>query len=100
MNCWFAGAGSPPTLTGRVHRVLRLDSVEDVRDGDAQLRQLVRLYPQPHGILTRAENLRLPDTVQARDGIIEVDIGVVGKEFRIVSAVRREQSDQHERGGR
>src|SRR4029077_20797279 len=87
-------------LTGRVDRVLRLDGVDDVRDGDAQLRQLVRLYPEPHGILPRAKNLRLADTVQACDGIIEVDIGVVGQERRIVSAVRRRYGDQHKRRGR
>ena len=50
-------------LTGRVHGVLRLDGVDDVRDRDAQLRQLVGLHPKPHGILPRAENLRLADAV-------------------------------------
>src|SRR5207247_2219280 len=74
-------------FTSRIHLVLRLDSGENVRDGYTQLRQLVRLYPEPHGILPRAENLGLAHTVQACDGIIEVDKGVVGKEFCITSAV-------------
>ena len=89
MNCWFAGSGLAADLAGRVHRVLRLDGVDDVGDGDAQLRQLVGLYPEPHGILPGAENLRLADAVRARDGIIEVDVGVVGQKLGIASAVRR-----------
>ena len=88
------------SLTSRIHRVLLLNRVDDLSDGDAQLRQLVRLYPQPHGVLPRAENLRLADAVQACDGIIQVDVGIVGQELRIVSAVRREQGDQHQRRGR
>ncbi len=84
-------------LTCRVDCVLRLDRVGNVRDGDAELCQLVRLHPQPHGILARAEDLGLADAVQARDWIIEVDVGVVGQIVRIVRAMRRIQGDQHER---
>ncbi len=86
-------------LTSRIHLVLCLDRVDDLSDGDAQLRQLVRFYPEPHGIFPCAENLRLADAVQACNGIIEVDVGIVGQEFRIVSAMRRGQGDQHERSG-
>ena len=93
-------SGLAAHLTSRIHRVLRLDGVGDVRDRDAQFGQLVRLYPQPHGILPRAENLRLADTVQPCDGIIEVDVRIVGQERRIVSAVRRGYGDQHKRRGR
>jgi len=76
-------------LTRRIHLVLRLNGIDDLSDGDAQLRQLVRLHPEPHGISSRPENLRLADTVEARDRIIKVDVGVVGQELRIVSAARR-----------
>ena len=79
------GSRLAANLTGRIHSVLRLYRVDDVRDRDAELRQLVRLYPEPHGILARAKDLRLTDAVQARDRIVEVDIGVVGQELRIVT---------------
>ena len=75
-------------LTRRINRVLRLHCIDDVRDRDAQLRQFVRLYPQPHRILPCAENLRLAHTVQAGDGVVQVDIRVVAKELGIVSTIR------------
>ena len=86
------GSRLAANLAGRVHRVLRLDGVDDLRHRDAQLRQLVGLDPKPHGILPCAENLHLADAVQACDRIVEVDVGVVGQELCIVSAVRRVQS--------
>ncbi len=86
-------------LARRIDRVLRLHSIHDVRDRDAQFRKFVRLYPQPHRILPCAENLRLAHTVQPSDGIVEVDISVVAQEFCIISALRGKYSDQHERSG-
>ena len=82
-------SGLASDLTRRVHGVLRLDRVRDVGDGDAQLRQLIGLYPEPHGILPGAKDLRLPDPVRARDGVIEVDIGIVGQKLGVAGAVRR-----------
>ena len=99
MNCWFVGSRLAAHLTGRVHRVLRLDGVGNVGDGDAQLRQLIGLHPQPHRILADAEDLGLAHAVQARDRVLEVDVGIVGQEVRIVSAMRRIQGDQHQRSG-
>ncbi len=81
---WFA-----TKLTGRIDLVLRLDSVDDFSDRDVQFRQLVRFHPQPHGIVPRAEYLRLADAIRARDRIVEVNRGVVGQELLIVSAMRR-----------
>ena len=78
-------------LTCGVDCVLRLDRVGNVRNGDAQLCQLVRLHPQPHGILARAEDLGLADAIQARDRIIEVDVGIVRQIVRIVRTMRRIQ---------
>ena len=64
---WFAA-----NLTGRIHRVLRLDRVDDLGDGDAQLRQLVRLYPEPHGILPRAEDLCLATPYKRATGSLRL----------------------------
>src|SRR5260370_25184020 len=92
------GSWRTADLTSRVHRVLRLDRVDDLRNGDAQLRQLVWLYPEPHRILACSENLHVADAVHAQDGIVEVDIGVVGQEFCIATAAGPVYADQHERG--
>ena len=89
MNCWFARSRLSSDLTCGVDCVLRLDRVGNVCNGDAKLCQLVRLHPQPHGILARSEDLGLADAVRARDRIIQVDVGVVRQIVRIVRAVRR-----------
>ena len=41
----ICGRGRAAHLTGRIHGVLRLYGVGDVRDGDAQLGELIGLYP-------------------------------------------------------
>ena len=56
---------------------------DDLRDGDAELRQLVGLDPQAHGVLARAENLHAADARHARELIVEIDVGVVGQELRV-----------------
>ena len=84
-----AGSGLAAHLAGRIHGVLRLDGVGHLRDRDAELRQLVGLHPEPHRVLSRAEYLHLPDAGQARDGIVQMDVGIVRQELRVVRAVRR-----------
>src|SRR4029077_13145179 len=84
-------------LARRIYRVLRLDSINNIRDGDAQLGQLVRFNPKPHGVLPRAEDLGLSDAVQAGDGIVEIDVGIVRQIGRITSPTWRVQRDQHQR---
>ena len=86
-------------LTGWVDSVLSLDRVDNVCDGNAELCQLVRPYPEPHGILSRAEDRGLTDAVQAPDRIIQVDVSIVCEIGSVVGAFRRIQGDQHERSG-
>src|SRR5215472_2277347 len=88
-----------PNASGRIHRILRLDCVHDVGNGDGELGQLVRLDPQPHRVLTRSENLHLADSVGTRDGINQVDEGIVGQESSVVGAVGRVKGQQHQRSG-
>ena len=65
-------SGLSADLTSRVYGVLGLDRVGNVRNGDAELCQLVRLHPQSHRILTRAEDLGLAHAIQASDRIVEL----------------------------
>ena len=81
-----------------VHCVLRLNGRHHIGHGNSQFRKLVRLYPQPHRILAGSEYLHVPNTGQAGERIIEVDISVIGKESRVIGAVRRVESEQHKRG--
>ena len=55
------GGGLAPRLSRRVHGVLRLNSADDFRDGNAELGQLVGLHPQPHRVLAGAEHLNVAD---------------------------------------
>ena len=74
--------GLAADLTGRIHGVLRLNRRDDFGHGDRQLRQLVRLHPQPHRVLARAEDLNAADAGNAGQLIVEVDVGVVRQELR------------------
>ena len=85
-------------FSGWVHCILRLDCVDDLRDGDCQFGELIWLDPEPHGVLACSEYLDLTNAGGAGDGIDQVDIRVIGKELRVVAAVRRVHRDQHERG--
>ena len=62
---------------------MRLDRIDDVRNGNAELRKMVRLDPEPHRILRGTEYLSVSDAGQAPDGIVQVDIGVVGQKLGI-----------------
>ena len=91
--------GCAADSTGGIHGILRLDRREDFRHCDAELCKLVGLHPQAHCILARAENLHVADSRDAGELIIQIDVGVVGEELRVVGAVRRIQTDNHERCG-
>ncbi len=56
---------------------------------------MVRLDPESHRILGCAEDLRVSDTGQAPDGIVQVDVGIVGKKLGIPGALRGIQADEH-----
>src|SRR5262249_9881961 len=77
--------------TGGVNRVLGLDRGDDLGNGDRKLRELVGPDPQSHGIAAGAEDLNAADPRYARELIVEVDVGVVRQELRVVDAGRRIQ---------
>ena len=62
-------------LTGGIDRVLHIDGIDDVADGDVELGEPVRLDPEPHRILAGAENLDTADSGDARDLIGKIAPG-------------------------
>jgi len=86
--------------SGRIDGVLRIDGVDDLRDRDVQLGQLVGLDPQPHRILAGTEDGDAGDSLDPRHLVIDIDIGIVGEEDVVVGAVRRveREHDQRRRG--
>ena len=86
-------------LSGRIHRILGIDCIQDLGNGDVQLGKLVRFYPDAHGVLSSAEDGDTGDTGDTRHLIIDVDIGVIGQEDVIVCAFGGVEGDEEQRGG-
>ena len=84
-------------LAGRGQHVLLLHGVDDVRHGEAQPAELVRLDPDAHGVVGTTEDGDLADALDARDLVEHVDRHVVGEEVRVEGAVGRTQGHQHQR---
>src|SRR5260370_752638 len=80
-------------LPGGIHGVLRLNGVDHISNCDSQFCQLVGLHPQAHRILAGAEDLDIANTGRTCDGVMEIDVGIVGQKLSIVRAVRRIQAD-------
>src|SRR6266849_6774445 len=80
-------------LPGGIHGVLRLNGVDHISNCDSQFCQLVGLHPQAHRILAGAEDLDIANTGRTCDGVMEIDVGIVGQKLCIVGAVRRIQAD-------
>ncbi len=86
-------------LAGWVYGVLRLQGSADLRDGDAELGELVGLDPDAQGVLAGAEDLDAGDALDAGDFVDQVDVRVVGEEGAVVGGVRRRDGQQHQRRG-
>src|SRR5207245_6044764 len=84
-------------LASRIDGILSLDGVDDVGSSDAQFRQLIRLYPEPHRILTGSVDVRPTDAVGAADGIIEVNVRVIRQKCGVAGTAGRVQGVQQER---
>src|ERR1051325_9246579 len=84
-------------LAGRIHRALRLHRLLHIGDGEAELRELVRLQPDAHRVLGRAEVHDLPHARHAVDRVVDVDERVVAEEEAVVRAFGGVERDQHQR---
>ncbi len=96
---WPLGARRAAHLAGGIHGVLRLNGGDHFGDGDAELRELVGLDPQPHRVLARAEYLHVADAGDARQLVVQIDVGIIGEKFSVVGALRRKEPHHHERRG-
>ena len=82
------GRGLAADLPGRVDRVLLLMASTISGIGDVELGQLVRLHPAAHGVLAGAENGDAGDPRDPGELVVQVDVGIVGQEGRVVGARR------------
>ena len=74
-------------LARRVDGVLTTHGINDFRDGNIQLGELVGLHPDSHGVLASAENRHLRNTVHTTEGVAQVNVGVVGQELCVPRAL-------------
>ena len=86
-------------LPRRGLEVLLLDRGIDVRRGQPELGDLVRVDPDAHPVLRAADQVDLGDALDAQDRVAEVDHRVVVQELGVVRAVRRVERHEHQDAG-
>ncbi len=82
-------------LAGRIHSVLSLNGGDHFGDGDAELRELIGFYPEAHRILASTKHLYVADAGDARQLVVQVDVGIVGQKFSVIGALGRKQAHDH-----
>src|SRR6185312_4182149 len=69
--------------------VLLLQRADDIGCGKLASRELDRIEPQPHGIFALAEDPDIADAADALDGILDIEVEIVGDELLRVAVVIR-----------
>ena len=82
----------------RSHLVLLLDRADHIRRRQAKRGQPVRLEPDAHGIIARAEHLRVTHTRNAAQSIEHIDGHVIADEQRIERAIGGPDRDHLQHG--
>ena len=82
-------------LPGPEEGVLVRDRALQVARRDPQRGHLVRVHPDPHRLVGRAEDRRVAGAVHPLDGVEDVDVRVVRDVVRLVSPVLVEEGDDH-----
>ena len=72
---------------GRLH-VLAADLAHHIARRQATLGDLLRIEPDPHRIIAPAEQLHLPDAVEPRQSILDVEHRVIAQIVHVVAVVR------------
>ena len=94
------GHGRDAELSGPGRAALQIDGVDDVGGDQLARLQLLRVQPEPHGVLAGAEHGDVADAVDAGDLVEQIDGRIVRQEQAVVAAVRRAQGDDLEDRGR
>ena len=68
--------------------VLALQRLGHVECSEVEGLQLVRIKPDLHGVVARAEHGDRADAIEARQHVLDLDVGVVGDEQLIAAFVR------------
>ena len=82
----------------RCHLVLLLDRADHIRRRQAKRGQPIRLEPDAHGIIARAEHLRIAHTRHTAQSIQHIDGHVIADEQRIERAIGGPDRDHLQHG--
>src|SRR6202008_3426513 len=88
--------GRPADRAGRGQLILLADGVGDVGNRQAETADDVGPQPDAHRVVAAAEQVDLPDSGYARDGVVDVDRRVVREEVAVVGPLRRLDGDDEE----
>ncbi len=80
--------------------VLFADGVDHVAGGQVPGGNLVRVEPDPHRVITRAEELDVARARDAGQGVLDLEGGVVSQIDLVVAAIGGEQMNHHGQVGR
>ena len=99
MICSSKATGSADRLLadgagGNLH-VLLADGADDVAGGQVAGGEFVRVEPDAHRIVARAENPHVARAGNAGQDVLDLQGGVVAQINLVVAAVGREQVDDH-----
>ena len=92
--------GFSADLSRRIDRALLLHGARNVGNGQSELGEQVGLDPDAHGVIARPEEADFANARYAVERIVDIDVGVVRQEKRIVCIIRREQRDDEHRQSR
>ncbi len=96
----LAGRGRRADLAGGDLDVLLAQGRDDVAGGHAAGRQLLGVQPDAHGIGAGAEHLHVAHAIGAGQGVLDVQLGVVGQVELVVAVIGRGQVHDHQQGRR
>src|SRR5208282_1217220 len=84
-----SGRGRQTEGAGGDLDVLLADGVDDIAGGHVAGSDFVGIEPDAHAVIARAENLDVADAVEAREGVLDLEVGVVAEVKLVVASVRR-----------
>ena len=85
-------------LPGRVDACLPFDGLGHLFDRDAVVFQHVGPQPDAHGVFARTHDIDLAHAVELEQFVLQVDVGVVGEVFVVVTAVAVQRVNHQEAG--
>ena len=86
-------------LAGGELRVLFLNGLTDIADGEVQFGHAVRLEPDAHGVVGLGKQRNLTGAGDALEFVHHVDVGVVADEIGVLGAVGADRRDHQDVGG-